>query len=64
LLNTGAGRALLQAIVTSLVQLFKKKVLDKLDEKKREDLDAVFDIVHGEIHAELEYGKLKPTDLV
>jgi RNAse (barnase) inhibitor barstar len=47
-----------------LVQLFKKKVLDKLDEKKREDLDAVFDIVHGEIHAELEYGKLKPTDLV
>jgi hypothetical protein len=64
LLKTDAGQMILQALIAALVKLFKKKVLDKLPPEKKQDVDLIFDVVHEELHADVDAGNLKPTDLL
>ena len=63
LLNTGVGRAIVQAIVAFIISIVKKKI-DTLEAYKRYNLNSVLDIVHDELCADIEDGNLKPSDML
>jgi hypothetical protein len=62
LLNTEVGREITRMIIGAVLNLFKKKVLDKVEGYKRDNIKAVLDIAHEELHADLDAAK--PTDLL
>lgn len=63
LLNTGAGRMIVQSIVRFLIKLIKKKI-ERLEPYKAANINSALDLVDAELHADLESGNLKPTDML
>ena len=57
LLNTGTGKLLLQAIVSFIVDKFRKGL--KKAEERGIPLDSALDIIHEEIHADVTGGQVK-----
>lgn len=57
LLNTGAGREIVKLIIGLGIRLFKKKVLDKVEPYKRDNLEKLFEIADLEIHEDIDKGK-------
>lgn len=63
LLNTGAGKLIVQALVGWVIAIIKKR-LGKLEEYKRSNLETFLDVIHQELHADIHAGKIKPTDML
>lgn len=64
LLNTGTGRMIVQMIFGLAIRLFKKKVLQRMEPYKREALEKALELADMELHADLESGNVKVTDLI
>lgn len=64
LLHTGVGREIVSALVRVIINLYKKKVLEKMEPYKRDNLQTAMDIADAELHADVESGRVKPTDLL
>lgn len=64
LLNTGVGREIVRAIFGLAIRLFKRKVLEKMEPYKRENLERAFELADMEIHADVETGRVNVKDLL
>ena len=63
LLNTGAGKVIVQAIIHFVVGLAKKKI-DKWDPYNKENVNAVLDLVCKEVCTDVEAGKVKVSEML
>lgn len=63
LLNTGAGKMIVQAIVAFVIKLVKKR-LEAMPDYQKRNTDLFLDIIHGELHADIDAGKIKPVDML
>lgn len=58
LLNTGVGREIVRAIIGLAIRLFKKKVLDRVEPYKRENIETILELADMEIHADIDSGRV------
>lgn len=64
LLNTGVGREIVRMLFELAIRLFKRKVLEKMKPEHRDNLRQAMEIADLELHADLQAGKVKPTDVL
>lgn len=64
LLNTGVGREITRAMIQAIIRLFKRKVLQRVESYKRENIERVLELADKELHADIETGRVNLKEVI